>query len=168
MQGQDARGTRRGDRKSAGVFVPAGRTLVLKEDLAMLVLTRKPGERILIGDDVVVTMIAIRREDEYGHKIRIGVDAPSDVVIRREEVPDLRLVEAPARPEEVLESAEAEARQLRQKVEAIGCQAARETRRGPVDAERAAALREVLLSLRSQCDELLDQLGRLTAPAEPP
>ena len=151
-----------------GVFVHAGRTLVLEEDLAMLVLTRKPGERILIGDDIVVTMIAIRREDEYGHKIRIGVDAPGDVVIRREEVPDLRPIGQLPLPAEVLEPAEVEARQLRQKVEAIGCQAARESRRPAGDAERAAVLSEALVSLRAKCDQLLDQLAGLTSSTEPP
>ena len=54
----------------------------------MLVLTRKPGERIFVGDDIVVTLVAIRRDDHYGDRIRIGLEAPSHVLIRREEVPD--------------------------------------------------------------------------------
>lgn len=47
----------------------------------MLVLTRKPGERILIGDDIVVTILDVR-----GDGIRVGIDAPRGVRIQREEV----------------------------------------------------------------------------------
>ena len=47
----------------------------------MLVLTRKPGERVLIGDDIVVTIL-----DSRGDGIRIGIDAPRGVRIQRDEV----------------------------------------------------------------------------------
>jgi len=47
----------------------------------MLVLTRKVGERILIGDDIVVTVL-----DSRGDGVRIGIDAPRGVKIQREEV----------------------------------------------------------------------------------
>jgi carbon storage regulator len=47
----------------------------------MLVLTRKPGERVLIGDDIVVTIL-----DARGDGIRIGIDAPRGVRIQRDEV----------------------------------------------------------------------------------
>ncbi len=47
----------------------------------MLVLTRKVGERILIGDDVVITVL-----DSRGDGVRIGIDAPRGVKIQREEV----------------------------------------------------------------------------------
>ena len=47
----------------------------------MLVLTRKAGERILIGDDIVITIL-----DSRGDGIRIGIDAPKGVKIQREEV----------------------------------------------------------------------------------
>ncbi|MEB0306362.1 carbon storage regulator CsrA [Cryobacterium sp. 10I1] len=47
----------------------------------MLVLTRKPGEKILIGDDIVITVLDVR-----GDSIRIGVDAPRGVKIQRDEV----------------------------------------------------------------------------------
>jgi len=132
----------------------------------MLVLTRKPGERILIGDDIVVTMISIRKDDDYGPKIRIGLDAPSDVVIRREEVPDNRMAGQPSAAEANLDSLEVETRQLRQKVEALGCQTAREREQRTLDAERAAALSEALVSLRSKCDQLLEQLGEAVAQTE--
>ena len=47
----------------------------------MLVLTRKAGEKIVIGDDIVVTILDVR-----GDGIRIGIDAPRGVKIQREEV----------------------------------------------------------------------------------
>ncbi|MCU1579263.1 MAG: carbon storage regulator CsrA [Rhodoglobus sp.] len=47
----------------------------------MLVLTRKRGEQILIGDDIVITIL-----DARGDSIRVGIDAPKGVVIHRVEV----------------------------------------------------------------------------------
>jgi carbon storage regulator len=47
----------------------------------MLVLTRKVGERILVGDDIVITVL-----DARGDGVRIGIDAPRGVKIQREEV----------------------------------------------------------------------------------
>lgn len=47
----------------------------------MLVLTRKEGERIRIGDDVVVAVVALK-----GGKVRIGIEAPPDVHILRDEL----------------------------------------------------------------------------------
>jgi carbon storage regulator len=47
----------------------------------MLVLTRKAGESVMIGDDVVVTVLEAR-----GDVIRIGIKAPRDVQVHREEV----------------------------------------------------------------------------------
>lgn len=47
----------------------------------MLVLSRKPGERLKIGMDVWVTVVEMRR----GH-VRIGIDAPDSVKILREEL----------------------------------------------------------------------------------
>jgi carbon storage regulator len=49
----------------------------------MLVLTRKVGETILIGDTITVTLVRVQ-----GDKIRVGIDAPADVQILREEVRD--------------------------------------------------------------------------------
>jgi len=47
----------------------------------MLVLSRKAGERIYIGDDIVVTVIT-----SGNGKVRLGIEAPSHVSIDREEV----------------------------------------------------------------------------------
>ena len=47
----------------------------------MLVLTRRPGESIVVGDNIVVTVIEIK-----GGQVRIGIDAPRDVDVYREEI----------------------------------------------------------------------------------
>ncbi len=52
----------------------------------MLVLSRKKNERIVIGDDVTVTIVEIR-----GDKIKIGIEAPADVSVDREEVREKKL-----------------------------------------------------------------------------
>jgi carbon storage regulator len=49
----------------------------------MLVLTRKVGERIHIGDDVIVTVVRIQ-----GDKIRLGIEAPPRITVHREEIYD--------------------------------------------------------------------------------
>ncbi len=51
----------------------------------MLVLTRKVGEEIVIGDNIHVAVVGIR-----GDKVRIGVSAPKDVVVDRQEVHEKR------------------------------------------------------------------------------
>ncbi len=50
----------------------------------MLVLSRKIGERLVIGEGVVVQVLAVRRG-----QIRLGIIAPPSVHIRREELPEL-------------------------------------------------------------------------------
>lgn len=47
----------------------------------MLVLTRKIGESIRIGDDVTVTVLG-----DSGRPVRLGIDAPGEVTVHREEV----------------------------------------------------------------------------------
>ncbi|MBI4385219.1 carbon storage regulator CsrA [Candidatus Parcubacteria bacterium] len=47
----------------------------------MLVLTRRLGERIKIGDDVVVVVLEIK-----GGQVRLGIDAPQSVPVHREEI----------------------------------------------------------------------------------
>jgi carbon storage regulator len=47
----------------------------------MLVLSRHRDESIMIGDDIVVTIVDIR-----GDKVRLGIDAPSSVPVHRQEV----------------------------------------------------------------------------------
>lgn len=47
----------------------------------MLVLSRKKGQRIVVGENVVFTIVDIR-----GDKVRVGIEAPRDVPAHREEV----------------------------------------------------------------------------------
>ena len=47
----------------------------------MLILTRRVGETLVIGDDVNVTVLGVR-----GNQVRIGVNAPKEVAVHREEI----------------------------------------------------------------------------------
>jgi len=47
----------------------------------MLVLSRRVGERLLIGDDIVITVIEVRSDG-----VRIGIDAPREISVNRAEV----------------------------------------------------------------------------------
>ena len=47
----------------------------------MLILTRRVGETLVIGDDVTVTVLGVR-----GNQVRLGVNAPKDVAVHREEI----------------------------------------------------------------------------------
>ena len=47
----------------------------------MLILTRRVGETLMVGDDVTVTVLGVK-----GSQIRIGVNAPSDISVHREEI----------------------------------------------------------------------------------
>ena len=47
----------------------------------MLVLTRRPGESIMVGDEVVVTVLDVR-----GDVVRLGIKAPRSIQVHREEV----------------------------------------------------------------------------------
>jgi carbon storage regulator len=47
----------------------------------MLILTRRVGEALIIGDDTKLTILGVR-----GNQVRIGIDAPKDVSVHREEI----------------------------------------------------------------------------------
>ncbi len=49
----------------------------------MLILTRKSGESLMIGEDISVTVLGVK-----GNQVRIGIDAPKDISVHREEVFD--------------------------------------------------------------------------------
>ena len=55
----------------------------------MLILTRREGETIVIGKDIAVTVLSVR-----GTQVRIGVAAPADVTVDREEVAHRKALEA--------------------------------------------------------------------------
>jgi len=52
-----------------------------KASQRMLILTRKPGESLYIGDSIKITIVELK-----GHQIRVGIDAPKDMRIYREEI----------------------------------------------------------------------------------
>jgi carbon storage regulator len=47
----------------------------------MLILTRRVGETVMIGEDVTVTVLGVK-----GNQVRVGVNAPRDVAVHREEI----------------------------------------------------------------------------------
>jgi carbon storage regulator len=49
----------------------------------MLILTRRVGETVMIGNDVTVTVLGVK-----GNQVRVGVNAPRDVAVHREEIFD--------------------------------------------------------------------------------
>jgi len=57
----------------------------------MLVLSRKERERIRVGDSIIVTIVRVS-----GDKVRIGIEAPPDVIVLREELHDRASAGAPA------------------------------------------------------------------------
>jgi len=47
----------------------------------MLNLTRKPGESIIVGDDVTIVVLGVR-----GNQVRLGIDAPMEISVHRQEI----------------------------------------------------------------------------------
>jgi carbon storage regulator len=59
----------------------------------MLVLSRKPGEKIHVGSDITITVVRVD-----GNRVRIGIDAPAGVRLVRAELNDLPGPSAPEPP----------------------------------------------------------------------
>lgn len=47
----------------------------------MLILTRRVGETIMVGDEIAVTVLGVK-----GTQVRVGIDAPKEVAVHREEI----------------------------------------------------------------------------------
>ena len=47
----------------------------------MLILTRRVGESLMIGDDIAVTVLGVK-----GNQVRLGIDAPREVAVHRQEI----------------------------------------------------------------------------------
>jgi carbon storage regulator len=47
----------------------------------MLILTRRVGEKLIIGEDVTVTVLGVK-----GNQVRVGINAPRDITVNREEI----------------------------------------------------------------------------------
>jgi len=47
----------------------------------MLILTRRAGERLIIGEDISITVLSVK-----GNQVRIGIDAPAEIKVHRDEV----------------------------------------------------------------------------------
>lgn len=65
----------------------------------MLILTRRIGEVLIVGDEVKITVLGVR-----GHQVRIGVDAPKHVSVHRKEIYDQVSKKDPPPPTEVTDT----------------------------------------------------------------
>ncbi|WP_022956731.1 carbon storage regulator CsrA [Perlucidibaca piscinae] len=59
----------------------------------MLILTRRVGETLMVGDEVTVTVLGVK-----GNQVRLGVNAPRDVAVHREEIYQRIQTEQPTSP----------------------------------------------------------------------
>jgi carbon storage regulator len=62
-----------------------------KEDQSMLVLARKPGEKVVIGNEIVVTVLSV-----HGDRVKLGFEGPAEVPIHRQEIYEAMTTHKPA------------------------------------------------------------------------
>ncbi len=68
------------DRQLAGFYADCS-VLIKSKENGMLILTRRVGETLMVGDEVTVTVLGVK-----GNQVRIGVNAPKEVAVHREEI----------------------------------------------------------------------------------
>jgi len=73
-----------------------------KGDTGMLILTRRVGETLMIGDEVTVTVLGVK-----GNQVRIGVRAPKHVSVHREEIYERIRAEQEMEPDEAAQASAA-------------------------------------------------------------
>ena len=66
----------------------------------MLILTRRVGETVMIGDDVTITVLGVK-----GNQVRVGINAPKHVAVHREEI--YERIKREQQPEEVTDKPKA-------------------------------------------------------------
>ena len=66
----------------------------------MLILTRRVGETVMIGDDVTITVLGVK-----GNQVRVGINAPKHVAVHREEI--YERIKREQQPEEITEKTKA-------------------------------------------------------------
>lgn len=73
--------------------------LLQNKDFKMLILTRRTGETLMVGDEVTVTVLGVK-----GNQVRIGVNAPKDVSVHREEIYERIQIEKGEGDDEIIHS----------------------------------------------------------------
>jgi len=72
---------RKPNTKAAVTWAAGSARLCIPGEIAMLILTRRIGETIMVGEDVTVTVLGVK-----GSQVRVGISAPKTVEVHREEI----------------------------------------------------------------------------------
>jgi carbon storage regulator len=71
----------KGGASAGSLFAARAKGIIKSQECTMLILTRRPGESVKIGDEVTVTVLAIK-----GRQLRLGFTAPQNIAVHREEI----------------------------------------------------------------------------------
>jgi len=63
------------------IFADSITAQLIGEGYRMLILTRRIAESLMVGDEVTITVLGVK-----GNQVRIGIDAPKDIQVHREEI----------------------------------------------------------------------------------